>query len=95
MRQAITVKFVPITDANPNYRWRATCAAKSRAYDQADNADPRENAWLAAKQLATELGWAGVWYGGATKDGNYVFVQVADGPVDFGTFTIAKAKRPR
>lgn len=57
MRQAITVEFLgPTNTKGP--RWKATCAAKSRAFDQSDNLNRDNNARVAAMQLAAELGLA-------------------------------------
>ena len=82
MRQAITVRFVGPTERNMENRWRASCAAGAKTVDQDDSANPRLNARLAAMALVSKLGWGGVWHGGVTRNGDYVFVQVTDDAAD-------------
>ena len=89
--QAITVKFLgPTNTRGP--RWKATCAAASRTYDQADNLGRDANAACAAMQLCSELQWSGQWHGGVVASGDYVFVQPDDRSPDLA-FKLKRVER--
>lgn len=75
MFQAITVKYLPVTNTKPS-RFKAIAAAGSvtLSYDYAMNAS--DNARAAAVALANKFGWpnADKLQGGQDHAGNYVFV---------------------
>jgi hypothetical protein len=72
--QAITTTFYPVTNHRGN-RIKAECAARIIWFDWVDALNAPENHRLAAKTLATELGWNyGLWVGGTTADGVNVWV---------------------
>ena len=95
MLQAITVTFVGINANGDGPWWRASCAAKTRRYEQADNLNPEQNAKAAAIELATELGWEGTWTGGVQKSGAYVFVQARDASSMFRVSAVAAEKKAK
>lgn len=73
LRQAIVTKFLGPTNTKGS-RISVRCQAK-RIYvpwDYCLNTD--RNHVAAARQLASQLGWDGPWYGGGIDTG-YVFVQ--------------------
>jgi hypothetical protein len=75
IRQAITTKFLPVTNTRPS-RVKATADAGSvtLSWDHGVNID--ENHARAAKALADKFGWRGAWYQGALHDGGFCFVCV-------------------
>lgn len=82
-RQAIIVKYFAPT----NYygaRWKASAAAGYIwMYDPVDSSNSEERAVKAAKKLAEKFDWAGFYYGGTLKSGEYVFIQKRNSIADF------------
>lgn len=73
-RQAIQTRFLPVTNTKPS---RVTAWAQAGrvtlSWDHALNGD--ENHAAAAKALADQKGWKGVWHGGALPNNSgFAFV---------------------
>lgn len=75
MFQAITVKYLPVTNTKPS-RWKATAAAGSVTISYEHAWDAAQNARVAAETLAGKFGWpnADKLVGGQMADGRFVFV---------------------
>lgn len=77
--QAIQTRFFGPTNTKPA-RVKAYCDAGSVwfGFHNGPGKTEREAYHLAAKQLATKLGWSGVWVGGGVRQSRdaYVFVFV-------------------
>lgn len=75
MFQAITVKYLPVTNTKPT-RWKAIAAAGSVTISHEHAWDAKQNARVAAEVLAAKFGWpnADKLVGGQCANGNYVFV---------------------
>lgn len=89
MYQAIEVKYFPPTTHRAE-RYVAFCQAKRKSFPAAINLDGAGNTWLAAKSLAKQLGWSGVYFGGRLKNGNAVFVQAC--LFEYSRFEIDKSR---
>ena len=75
-RQAITVKYIAPSNTK-GIRYSASCAAKRIVRSELVRAwSNDEQARYVAMQLAKQLKWYGRWFGGRTKSGDWVFVQV-------------------
>ena len=80
MRQAITTRFLPVTDTKPA-RIKAIARKKTKDHPEMSllvsyqySGSEREHTY-AAQALAMKLGWAGVWIGGGAVAGDgYVYV---------------------
>lgn len=79
MYQGIEVKYLGPTNTRGS-RWKASTASGISKVSNQDYAlSPEDNATQAARALALQLGWDGIWYGGTTSRG-YVFVATTRKP---------------
>lgn len=79
--QAIVTKYLGPTERRGS-RIKATAQAASVIVDYDDALSSEKNHTAAAAKLCARLMWAGIYIGGGTPDGDWVFVPV-DSPVKF------------
>ena len=94
MYQAITTKFLGPTNYRGS-RIKANCVAGAITEQRNYEIDYTADHIAVAKQLATQLGWAGNWYGGCHSADGFVFVNVPikqQAQADAASFFVAETQ---